>query len=633
MLSAAGLRRLFQVTPGRTAGLLMILLAGSAFGQAGLRESLELLDRDEDGYIDPDEITPLSRPYLERIARARRLSLERPNRIDRLQEAARLYYALQNGVSSESVRPSRERSLKGFGTDRYEPVVPEFGLPEVKYPYSRDDLWEAEESLERWDRDGDGYLDRREAARGRWSKRDPFESDLDKDDRLSRLELAQRYARRRLLENDSDELIQRRRRVGSEIRPSVTESAEDRRRRERSEWWRSGGDRYWLTSAVLSRFDENRNGRLEMAEAARLGIPVGAIDADQDGELSRDELFAHFKVLQDQTGGQVEGLPGWFYERDANRDKQVELTEFASELTDARVAEFVALDTNRDGLLTPQEVLTSKAMIGGTFENADAEILPPEKTIVSEIEIDEDFLIADLNLRLTITHTNASALDAYLTGPDGTRIELFTAVGGRDDHFERTLFDDQASTPIVKGRPPFEGSFQPEGLIKRRPGLGAFNGKTIQGIWQLSIRCSRSDRFGMLHRWSLIARPDEESLIGRPDLEATLDSPLAMVDSPPLSDESTSFSVGTQTDEKRFDRSAERVRSSSDQSTQSFWTAERKAEFAAKLRKPTSEEWERMSDDEKKEVMAKRSRAIAEYKQALAEMSKSEKRELKRRDD
>ena len=597
-----------------------------ACAQAGLRESLELLDRDEDGYIDPDEITPLSRPYLERIAEARRMSLERPNRIDRLQEAARIYYALQNGVSGERVRASREEALKGFRPRYDDPVVPEFGLAEVKYPYQQRDLDEADETLERYDRNRDGFMSRYEASRARWTHRDPFSMDLNKDDQLSRLELAQRYARRRMLSDDSGELRQQARRVGMGVRRPDGEDADERRERERREWWRSGGDRYWLTAAVLGRFDANQNGRLETNETADLGIPTGAIDADQNGELSRDELFAYFKELQDQTGGQIEGLPGWFYELDTNRDKQVSLPEFATELTDARVAEFVALDTNQDGLLAAEEVMASKAMMGGTFENREAEMLPPRKTIVSEIDISEDFTIADLNLRLTITHTNVSSLDAYLTGPDGTRIELFTAVGGRDDHFERTLFDDQASTPIVKARPPFKGSFQPEGLVKRQPGLGAFNGKSIQGVWQLSVRCSRSDRFGLLHSWSLIARPDEESLLDSPeavDADGEDDSPGESTRAASTEQRSSSGDYGKP--EFASVEVSSRSRYTSAQSD--FWTPERKAEYAEKFRKPSTEEWEKMSDDQKRNLLKERAKAIAEYKKALSAGSSGDKKD------
>ena len=81
------------------------LRSETAFGQAGLRESLERLDRDQNGMLDPGEITTLARPYLERITRERRLDLDRPIEIYKLQEAARIYYALANGVAGERVRP------------------------------------------------------------------------------------------------------------------------------------------------------------------------------------------------------------------------------------------------------------------------------------------------------------------------------------------------------------------------------------------------------------------------------------------------------------------------------------------------------------------------------------------------
>lgn len=592
-------------------GLSFSISATEARAQSGLRESLELLDRNKNGSIEPDEITPLARPYLERVAKARRMSLDRPNGVDKWQEAARVYYALQNGVRGERIRASGERSLKGFGPQDDDVVVPEFGLAEVKYRYQQRDLDEADDTLKRYDRNRDGYMSRYEASRARWTHRDPFAMDLDKDDQLSRLELAQRYARRRMLSNDSGELMRQAWRTGTGVRPSASTGSDDRRRK--SEWWRSGGDRFWLTASILGRFDANHNGRLEREETVNLGIPTGAVDADQNGELSREELFAYLKDLQDQTGGQVDGLPGWFYELDANHDKQIDLTEFAIELTDARVAEFLSLDANQDGLLAANEVLTSKSMMGGTFENVEAEMLPPRKTIVSEIDVAENFVIADLNLRLTLTHTNVSSLDAYLTGPDGTRIELFTAVGGRDDHFEKTIFDDQSSTPIVKARPPFEGSFQPEGLTKRQPGLAAFNGQSIEGVWQLTIRCSRSDRFGMLHSWALLARPDEESLLSRPELAASMASTSANDDAASTPDESqpaAAISFGTS-------RAAVAPSPLLASPNAGFWTAERKAEYKQKLKKPSPADWEKMSDDEKRQKMAARSKAIEDYKRAL----------------
>ncbi len=476
--------------------------------QSGLRESLERLDTNQDGQISPEEITPRSRPYLERIAKSHRLSLDAANKIDKLQEAARIHHALLNGARGQEIEPEGESSVLPFGARPDEPLVPDFGLPVVKYPYIQADLDEADRTLRRSDRNEDGYIDREEARRAEWTHRDPFEMDLNEDDRLSRLELCQRYARRRLLSGAATELVRKAWRTGGDIRPSTPEE----QNRDDSQWWRKGGSRYWLTATVLGRFDSNKNGRLELNEAQDLGIAPGKIDVDRDGELSRDELHAFLTELQDEVGDDTEGLPGWFYELDVNRDQQVAMPEFATEWTDEKVEEFALLDANRDGLLTKAEASQSKAMVGGRYDNQKAEVLPPRRTIISEIEVDEDYSIGDLNVQLSITHTNDSFLDAYLTGPDGQRIELFAEVGGGGDHFDQTILDDQSQHPITKAKPPFKGTFLPGGVVKRQPGLSHFNGKSVKGVWQLVIRGTRSERFGMLHSWGLIVRPQEEML-------------------------------------------------------------------------------------------------------------------------
>ncbi|MDA0285395.1 MAG: proprotein convertase P-domain-containing protein [Planctomycetota bacterium] len=480
----------------------MSFISRQVHAQAGLRGSLERLDTNQDGRIDPGEITPLARPYLERIARERRMQLDRPNDIATLQEAARIYYALRNGVAGGNVRPAGESSVQTFAPDTDQPLVPEFGLGDVKYPYIQADLNAAESIIRKCDRNGDGYVDRAEAANSKWTHRDPFEMDLNKDDRLSRQELTQRYARRRLLDNAATELVQKARRTGGDIRPSI-------RTQGNPVSSGSGRNSSRLVSDMMERFDMNRNERLEFLEAKKLGIPQGRVDLDNDGALSRDELFAFVKQLQDEAGDLTAGLPLWFVERDADRDGQVAMHEFTTEWTNENRQEFTSLDANSDGLLTPSELLQSHAIIGGNYRNSRAEVLPPGRTIISEIEVDDEFLIGDLNVELSITHSHADDLDAYLTGPEGQRIELFTEVGGSGDHFDHTVFDDQAREVISKARAPFKGTFLPEGLLNRQPGLSSFNGKSIKGVWQLVIRCTRSERFGMLHSWGLTVKPQD----------------------------------------------------------------------------------------------------------------------------
>ena len=500
----------------RTSIWLVIVVTGISIppmciAQGSLRDSLQRLDVNDDGKIQPSEVTPLARPYLERVAKYRKLSLSKENDIEQWQVAARIYHAIQNGVSGERISPEPSPNVKGFGPQEREDddnvMVPEFGLGVIKYPYSRSDLQRAESTINRYDRNGDNHLSVSEADRAKWNYRDPFEMDLNEDKRLSRMELAQRYARRRLLNDSSDQLEKRVSRVGSETRPFEPPKREERDSR-------VPRDRNaYLPGIVLGRFDENRNGRLEANEAARIGVPIGRIDADRNGELSTKELHNYFTKQQEQFEQVSDVVPGWFYELDENRDDQIVMTEFTSEWSVEKLTEFNLYDSNQDGILTPHEVLHSKALVGGSYENTTAEVIPPRKTIISEIEITDDFEVGDLNLQLSITHTHDMALDGFLTGPDGTRIELFTAVGGHDDHFDKTIFDDQSSRPITKARPPFRGTYQPEGTSRRQPGLFSFNGKSIKGVWQLVIDGSRSDRFGVLHSWKLIVIPDSD-LIG-----------------------------------------------------------------------------------------------------------------------
>lgn len=499
----------------------LVVCPVSIFGQAGLRESLERMDRDQDGTIDPDEVTALSRPYLERIlknGRSSRDPFERPIPISKIQEAARIYFALKNGVAGTRVYTEPNESVKPFGPSDDEPMVPGFGLAQIKYPYSRDDIEEAEETIERCDRNDDGFVDRREATRNRWTHRDPFADDLNKDNRLSVMELAQRYARRRLLASDAGELIQRARRTGGDIRPSSPS-----RRRRSSEWWREGGSDFWLTASLMSRFDNNRNGRLEGDEAIQTGLPVGMIDLDRDGEIVRDELFEYVGAMQRKAGNATDGLPGWFYELDANTDDQVALGEFASsgDWSVARRQEFERYDLNGDGLLTAKEVLKSNSVTGGSYQNSDAIVLPPQRTMISEIEVDDDFPIRKLTVQISLTHTSTGQLDGFLTGPNGQRVELFTEVGGGGNNFENTTFDDQSSSPVTKAKPPFEGSYRPEAVDRRQPGLAQFNGQSVKGIWQLVIRGSRSDRFGMLHSWGLTVTPEETDIRDAVAVEVT----------------------------------------------------------------------------------------------------------------
>lgn len=118
-------------------------------------------------------------------------------------------------------------------------------------------------------------------------------------------------------------------------------------------------------------------------------------------------------------------------------------------------------------------------------------------TVTSTIDISDEGTIADLDLRLNITHTWDSDLDVFLIAPDGTRIELFQDVGGSGDNFDNTYLDDEAATPILNGAAPFAGPFKPAGSFANLDGMD------ITGTWTLEITDDAGADEGSLNSWSL----------------------------------------------------------------------------------------------------------------------------------
>ncbi len=111
--------------------------------------------------------------------------------------------------------------------------------------------------------------------------------------------------------------------------------------------------------------------------------------------------------------------------------------------------------------------------------------------------------ITDVNIRINIVHTWDSDVVATLIHPDGTRVLLFSGVGGSGDNFTNTVLDDQASTSITTGTAPFTGSFRPAGSLSSLINKGA------SGVWQLEIRDTASLDQGTLLNWSVIVETGE----------------------------------------------------------------------------------------------------------------------------
>ena len=163
-------------------------------------------------------------------------------------------------------------------------------------------------------------------------------------------------------------------------------------------------------------------------------------------------------------------------------------------------------------LLEPLEnrrVLASYVRTGGSINDN----ITDNGTTDFSLQVGESVIVGDLNVHLDINHQQDADLDVYLIGPDGTRVELFTDVGGGGDNFSGTILDDEAATPITSGSAPFAGSYQPEGA------LSDFDGSDAKGEWTLEITDDRNRRSGSLNSWSIEITPSMPS--GPPALTIT----------------------------------------------------------------------------------------------------------------
>jgi len=118
-------------------------------------------------------------------------------------------------------------------------------------------------------------------------------------------------------------------------------------------------------------------------------------------------------------------------------------------------------------------------------------------TTASTLVITDSGFITWPAIKLDISHESVDELEAYLVGPDGTRVKLFAnlAAGGSD--MTDTGFDDRANTSITNGVAPFTGNFLPEGK------LSDYDFRDIKGTWTLEINDNKSGIAGTLNWWGL----------------------------------------------------------------------------------------------------------------------------------
>ena len=227
--------------------------------------------------------------------------------------------------------------------------------------------------------------------------------------------------------------------------------------------------------------------KLDTAPTANVVIPVASGNA-AEGRASVSALTftpANWSTAQTVT---VTGAD------DAALDGDVAYTILLGPATSADP------DYNR---LDPSDVSATNQdndFVTTTFPKTVNLSIPDLGTRTSVLNVTAAGTILDLDLKVSITHTSDADLDVFLIAPDGTRVELFTDVGGTGDNFSGTVLDGAASASIAAGTAPFAGTYRPEG------NLALLEGKNLSGNWTLEVTDDAKNNTGTLASWSLIVR-------------------------------------------------------------------------------------------------------------------------------
>lgn len=125
--------------------------------------------------------------------------------------------------------------------------------------------------------------------------------------------------------------------------------------------------------------------------------------------------------------------------------------------------------------------------------------IPVNDTLVIGLTVPQPGRILDVDAGLSLSHTRVWDLDIWLESPEGQLSELSTDNGFTLDHHISTVFDDEATAYIQEGKPPFTGSFKPEGP------LSVFDDGSPAGLWKLKV-INQATTTGKVNAFSLTFR-------------------------------------------------------------------------------------------------------------------------------
>ncbi|MFI4873910.1 MAG: hypothetical protein ACIALR_01135, partial [Blastopirellula sp. JB062] len=309
---------------------------------------LKRMDDNGNGVLEDNEVSDRARGFLDRMKERAGYSDKGPINIEKLTQAIK--------KQNEGDKPAE---VPGFGEEDPREKAQGFDAPPpytglaLENKFDQKTIDSVTSMLDRYDKDKNGFLDDYEWSGAKW-RSPPEGSDLNKDGKLDRLELAKRvagYSQRRDDDKDRDRSESQR---GSSDRSDIRENAK----------------------SLLKQHDKNGNGYLEKEEWFKKDL--GNYDKNRDGKISVDELasrISRFANRQSFSSNQSDGLkietyrflspierlpkglPDWFNSNDANEDGQIQMSEYSTAWSDSKASEFARYDLNGDGYITPKEAL------------------------------------------------------------------------------------------------------------------------------------------------------------------------------------------------------------------------------------------------------------------------------------
>jgi len=377
--------------------------------QSRFESYLQKKDVNRNGKIEPEEMSDNTRKYLSKMG------------FDPSKKVV-ISKIVDKAFKVEKRRDDKKKSVNlkvpGFGVaDESSESVRAFGADSsssnsgktVSKTYSDSVLKQTEQTLGRYDRNQDGALDSSEMARARWGSPSPSISDLNKDGRLTRSELNERYAarekskpsssnsnsrpsssgREQNKESDRSRISHSRsgagasygtRRDDSNSRSSSSQNSSSRSASSKAKEDRNKYLKY--SKSLIKTYDKNEDGKLSKGEIKKMRRPPVGADINDDGFVSESELVDSLsgvdkdkKSSGDSKSSSSSSKKTSYRSRssssssrsptssslsklDSDGDNQVQMHEFADSWDDDTVAEFYEKDKNGDGVITAAEWLS-----------------------------------------------------------------------------------------------------------------------------------------------------------------------------------------------------------------------------------------------------------------------------------